>query len=240
MAAVDDALAWQQQQIQNFQNNMPQYQQQGFAQIQDQGNQGLTQQNKAIDQNYNARGLLYSGMKQQAKANAGATAASGVATNEASFNNQLNNQNYQNQMAGTNSQLTNYDGANQAALAQYGQNLQQNTANTGMLGSLGLGTAMYLGSDENLKENVESGDKDISDFLDKLSVNKYDYKEPDKYGEGKQYSTMAQDLEKTPVGKSMVVDTPDGKMVDYARGLASMLAAQSFLHKKIKSLEESA
>ena len=49
---------------------------------------------------------------------------------------------------------------------------------------------------------------------------------------------MAQELEKAgPVGRAMVEDTPDGKMVHYGRGLATMLAAQADLHARLKAVE---
>ena len=48
---------------------------------------------------------------------------------------------------------------------------------------------------------------------------------------------MAQELEKSEVGTSMVVDTPQGKMVDYGRGLGAMLSAEAMNHDRLKKLE---
>ena len=49
---------------------------------------------------------------------------------------------------------------------------------------------------------------------------------------------MAQDLEKAgPVGKSMVEDTPMGKLVNYGKGFGAVLAAQAHLNQRLKALE---
>lgn len=107
-------------------------------------------------------------------------------------------------------------------------------------GGGGLGSIMGLVgmmSDENLKENIEGAETDLNEFLDGLTAHKYNYKDPEKDGHGKFVSVMAQDLEKSALGRSMVIDTPRGKMVDYGRGFAAMLAANVMLHQKLKRLE---
>jgi hypothetical protein len=48
---------------------------------------------------------------------------------------------------------------------------------------------------------------------------------------------MAQDLEKTTLGKQFVRDTPAGKLVDMGQGLAAILASQSYLNDRMKRLE---
>lgn len=45
----------------------------------------------------------------------------------------------------------------------------------------------------------------------------YEYKDPQKHGEGRYVGPMAQDLESTPVGATVVQDTPDGKQIDTSR-----------------------
>ncbi len=121
----------------------------------------------------------------------------------------------------------------------------------GILGSLGtLGAAAIAASDVNLKKNIEKKslgealiDKDVDsddrlkDLLSNLDVYDYDYKD-EKFGEGRQTSVMAQDLEKSEIGKEAVIDTPEGKMVDYNKLLPAMLAANVDANKRIMSLEE--
>lgn len=106
--------------------------------------------------------------------------------------------------------------------------------------SEGLGTiGNFIGgmSDERVKHNVEDGDRYVNDFLDKLAAHRYDYKNPEKHGKGKRVSVMAQELEKSELGREFVFDTEDGKAVDYGKGFGVMLAAQAALNKRLKKLE---
>jgi hypothetical protein len=48
---------------------------------------------------------------------------------------------------------------------------------------------------------------------------------------------MAQELEKSKIGKSMVYDTPNGKMVDFGRGLGAMLAIQAQMNERLNKIE---
>lgn len=74
-------------------------------------------------------------------------------------------------------------------------------------------------------------------FLDALQSYEYKYKH-----EGRdatpQMGIMAQDLEKTRLGKQMVVENELGvKQVDFGRGFGALLASQAELNKRIKKLE---
>lgn len=91
-------------------------------------------------------------------------------------------------------------------------------------------------SDKNNKKNIKKGDGNIESFLDHLAAYEYDYKEG-KGPKGKKTSVMAQDLEKSKVGKQMVKNTKDGKMVDYGQGFAAMLAGMANLHDRMKKME---
>lgn len=84
---------------------------------------------------------------------------------------------------------------------------------------------------------AQSGDeKKVLDFLAGIKPEIYNYKNP-QHGAGTYVSPMAQDLEKTDLGKSMVIDTPEGKMVDYSRAAGTLMAAQANLHKRLAELE---
>jgi hypothetical protein len=48
---------------------------------------------------------------------------------------------------------------------------------------------------------------------------------------------MAQDLEKSPMGKALVENVNGTKMVNTVQGFGSVLAAQSQMHNRIKELE---
>lgn len=78
---------------------------------------------------------------------------------------------------------------------------------------------------------------DSRKFLDSLQAYSYEYKKGKGLPEGTKTSVMAQDLEKTPEGSKMVVDTPQGKAVNYAEGYGTMLAAQADLNKRLADIE---
>jgi len=94
-------------------------------------------------------------------------------------------------------------------------------------------------SDKRIKKDIEPGSGDIKEFLDALSAHKYKYQEPDMplRGHGEYVTVMAQELEKTKIGKQMVSDTPTGKVVHYGKGFGAILAAQAELNKRLNELE---
>lgn len=111
---------------------------------------------------------------------------------------------------------------------------------SGAAGAMGQGGAM-MASDERNKERVTDGSGEIDGFLDSLGSNKYEYT-PDARGlagagEGEHYSPMAQELEQTPVGASMVQDTPEGKQVDYGKGFGALASGLGELNDRLKRLE---
>lgn len=97
--------------------------------------------------------------------------------------------------------------------------------------------ALAAASDQNLKTNVSSAERPLDDFLQHLGAHQYEYK--DKQDGAKTYvSPMAQELEKTTIGKSAVIDTPRGKMVDYARIMGATLSAVAIHHQDIKDVQK--
>ena len=107
---------------------------------------------------------------------------------------------------------------------------------------LGAGTsaaalAAKTGSDRRLKKDIEPGDEDAEKFLKALKSYRFKYKAPKEWGEGKRLGIMAQDLEKSGLGKQAVIDTPAGKVI-HSGGLATALAATlPTLHKRLEKLE---
>jgi hypothetical protein len=101
-------------------------------------------------------------------------------------------------------------------------------------------------SDVSLKENMnqseKSGSEMVEEFLDALKSYTYNYKDKENNGqknpEGKVTSVMAQDLEKSKLGKQMVTDGPEGKMVNYGQGMAPLFAAIAELNQRTKKLEK--
>lgn len=94
-----------------------------------------------------------------------------------------------------------------------------------------------LVSDENLKTGIKDGSNQINSFLQAINAHSYEYKHPEQDGVGRFVSPMAQELEKTELGKQAVINTPRGKMVDYGRLSGVNLAASSVLHKEQQKLQ---
>lgn len=105
----------------------------------------------------------------------------------------------------------------------------------------GAGAALKFGtsSDINAKKNVRSAGEDIDEFLSALQPSTYQYKDPSATGAapGQHTGVMAQDLERSSVGRSLVTDTPQGKMVDYRKATPAMLASLVHVNDRQRALE---
>jgi hypothetical protein len=133
----------------------------------------------------------------------------------------------------------------QQSLANQQAQTAQRQQNLAFIGNLGASAAAV--SDETMKtsvkENKDDSSKAISEFMDAIKSYTYEYKKGAKQPAGKPNpdgevkSVMAQDLEKSDIGKQMVTDTENGKVVDYAQGMAPLFAAIAELNKRTKKLE---
>jgi hypothetical protein len=164
------------------------------------------------------------------------------------------------QLAGTEMNIAKYGGEENRKLAEkiaqmqkdaaaqtsrsggssFGQDLFRTGLGAFVGGAMGkIGSAWLAGlSDKKLKKKVKSAKpratrEDVGELLDSLRAYNYEYKK-EEYGKGRRLGIMAQDLEKTKLGKKAVVDTPVGKVVDVWKGLGIALAAQAYLNKKYK------
>ncbi len=99
----------------------------------------------------------------------------------------------------------------------------------------------WASSDERLKE-IEGREEALSAALGTLGNApgySYRYKDPDAPGAapGPQVSSMAQDLERGPLGDRVVADTPQGKMVNYDEVAKMTPGAITELNRKVEALE---
>jgi endosialidase-like protein len=80
--------------------------------------------------------------------------------------------------------------------------------------------------------------KDVDSMLERLKPYEYDYRRPEKDGKGRHVSVMAQDLQKSKLGKKMVEKDGEGmRVVNYGKGLGTMLAAVVRVNERVKALE---
>lgn len=76
-------------------------------------------------------------------------------------------------------------------------------------------------------------------MLDELQPYAYRYTPESGQDPTKQrYGIMAQDLERSPMGSSLVIDTPKGKAIDVPQATGANLAAAADLHQRVKALED--
>jgi hypothetical protein len=132
------------------------------------------------------------------------------------------------------SQLAGLDQAQRAAELQAQQNRNQ------MIGGL-MQTGAQIGmmaSDERVKTDVRDGAREVDTMLDFVRAYTGKYLDPKKHGEGKHAWVMAQDLERSPLGRELVVEAEDGtKMVDVRKAVSAALAASARLNERVRALE---
>jgi len=90
-----------------------------------------------------------------------------------------------------------------------------------------------------LLEGTEDGD-DLLEAFDALRPYKFKYKDPDENGAapGQRYGVMAQDLEKTPAGRSVVRERDGEKVIDVPQALGLALAAIAQMRAEMQARKE--
>lgn len=156
----------------------------------------------------------------------------GLANSQQQYNKELLQKDFNNKMAkaGGQSNVSQQNASNQGRDSYAAADAQNKTTDR-FLNSGG----MLIASDERGKCEIE--EIDPSDFLDSITGYKYKYKDK-KHGEGKQMGVMAQDLEKSEAGSKLVVETPEGKAVDYSKSGPSIMASLANLNDRLRKMEE--
>jgi hypothetical protein len=193
----------------------------GFQQGANQYNAGLQQQGQQLNsQNYLELLRQLQGMNATELTGQNAIAASNQQRNDALLG------------AGLNSA-----GAIIAA-QQYGRSAPTTVQAAPSVGGTGGGELInpYAASDERLKTDVTDERDKIDAMLDGLRPVGWRYKDP-KFGEGRHSGIMAQAMERSEAGKQVVVDTPDGKMLDVRKALGAALASSARLNERLRKLE---
>ena len=195
----------------------------------------LKEGQKAIDAAGSARGMRNSGRALKELARYGQDYASSEYNN--AYNRQFNrlstlagfgtNANSQNQNSGMN--YANNVSANQIGLGNAAAANQTAGANrTAGLVNTGIASAALYFSDIRLKENILPIPKeDLAEMRDHLKAFAFNYVS-DEFGKGDWVGIMAQDLEKSKLGKTLVVhDEAGNKMIDMKKVLSMFLATMA-------------
>jgi hypothetical protein len=117
----------------------------------------------------------------------------------------------------------------QAATGQYGAQSQHQQQNANLL-STGLG----LLSDERLKKNIDAaGSADFREFLAKIQPKHFKYRG----SENPNVGVLAQDVQRSDVGKTIVRESPIGKVIDVPSATGALMATLADMHKRVSNLE---
>lgn len=233
------------QQARGLRDQLPTLKNQAYQGLESQARQKLAGDIQNVNQNTNRRGLLYGGINEGGKQEAAAATAGQLASQA-----QQSNQNYNNLADTTDNDLMarlleQYKGKQDEQLNNYNLDLSRNQAanaqRAGVINAItgiagGVGGGLIARSDENSKKNIKPESGEVNELLESIEPYAYEYKNKSD-GDGEFLSPMAQDLEKSEIGKSMVIDTPNGKVVDYGKGFGAIMAIQSALNKRLKNLE---
>lgn len=99
------------------------------------------------------------------------------------------------------------------------------------------GAAALSDEREKKKISAKSAAKKITEFLDNLEPAEYEYKN-EGYGQGKHISVMAQQMEKSEVGKKFVKEMDNKKFIDYGHALPMMMATIANIHGRLNKVEK--
>lgn len=126
--------------------------------------------------------------------------------------------------------------AAQTGIANAQATQAQRQSDNQFIGNMGATAAMAF-SDENVKENKKknpSALNAVDEFLNSVEPYEYNYKGGD---DADRLGIMAQDLDDSQIGKQMVKDTPEGKVVDYGQGFSAMMAGLAEMNQRLKKVE---
>jgi hypothetical protein len=107
----------------------------------------------------------------------------------------------------------------------------------GAMGAASAAGAAYAASDVRLKTDIGDGSTDARELIRSLTPQAFRYRDADRNGAGEHIGIMAQDLERTPAGRSMVSDTPGGKQIDGGKLATGLAAVAADLDRRVADIE---
>jgi hypothetical protein len=138
----------------------------------------------------------------------------------------------QRQIALGNTQL----GMTNAETGRFEQKRQAQSQGLGNIAGMAMGAASIF-SDERAKTDVHDAERDVAEMFQALHAKRFEYKSG--MGEpGEHVGVIAQDLERTPAGRTLVEHDTDGmRTIDPQRALMSLLAAGADIYDRLRRLE---
>lgn len=106
-------------------------------------------------------------------------------------------------------------------------------------GVFGAGSALAGAiSDQDKKRRIVEDDDEAVKMLRQLVPATYEYTGDVPLPEGRYAGVMAQDLERSPMGATMVRETPEGKVVDTQQAAMAALGAAAALQRQVDELKK--
>ena len=171
----------------------------------------------------------------------------GLATNQAQLNQQAALANQQAALQARQlddaqrAQLINIIAGQQRAQGQLTEQAQGRRAGLvgGLLDTAGsLITQASMASDKRVKQGIrKQRGEDVDDLLRKLAGKEYEYKPEMGLRGGRHTGILAQDLEKSKIGRGIVVEHQGVKSVDIGRATGATLASLARLNERLDRLE---
>lgn len=128
-------------------------------------------------------------------------------------------------------------GVDKAALEQDLEKRKIEATDKGAIGGIMQGIGAMFASDERVKEHIVDAGSDVDWMLDNLTPERYRYKDQEKHGAGEFTGVLAQDLERSMSGRSLVVEVDGVKHVDQNRAIQALLASVARLNERVRELE---
>ena len=124
-----------------------------------------------------------------------------------------------------------------AASQRIGQQREQDQSGIGsMVG--GIGAIASKLSDERAKMQIHGAEQDVADMFQALHAKRFQYRPGMGEPQGEQVGIIAQDLERTPAGRTLVEHDSEGmRRIDPQRALMSLLAAGADIYDRLRKLE---
>lgn len=122
---------------------------------------------------------------------------------------------------------------------RYGSSIGQPTqgeSNRAMVGQA-IGFGGMIASDRKLKKNVRAGAEAADEFMSSMKPRTFRYKDR-KFGEGEHLGVMAQDMERSTIGRGVVTKTPHGKMLNMRKLQSGLVASVVRLNDRLRELEK--
>lgn len=138
-------------------------------------------------------------------------------------------------------QIQGYGTLENARAGRFGASMNQPTFGERIVGgAMGLGSLLL--SDERSKEGIEDAAEDVESFMSALKPKSYEYRDGVGQSKGRHMGILAQDVERSEMGKGIVREVKSGpakgyKALDANRLQSALLASTANLNDRLRKLE---